>query len=380
VNAKSGSCIATIVGTSVVVVAIDWGSTAETVGDVALVGVAVDGGADNYDGVQAHVARNWGVSATGVDVATIGGANVVVIAVNGGIRATSGRHAGGVGASVHVGAIDGSREIATSDLGWDTVVNSAIVAVVASLGSVGATSSVDSWVASIHGAFVVVVADRGALANSLARAESLALGTTRSPRNINASGNDEVVQDTTESGPIGDRGERSGGSDDGGGNIVDFSSIDQRADTNGEEDNSTSLGSGEDSREGRNSDVVHSIGEQNEDGRDTSSVSGNFGLGGLDTATNASGSSSLVNGSHRVQEVLLNELHGDRESSISRELNETHSDVLGSEDVTGCDGRTKVSFQNEVGGGDRTGFIEDEHEIDHLVALLCGAGPRGDSE
>jgi len=159
VNAQSGVGIARVISASVSVVAVDGSLSALSIGGVALVDVAFDRWADNRDGVQAPVALDRVVSATSVDIASVGSARVVVVTVDSGIRATAGGDTGGGGASVDCWANNGGRVVATSDLAWDAVIDGAIVAIAAGLGGVGATSSVDSWVARVNSAFVSVVAD-----------------------------------------------------------------------------------------------------------------------------------------------------------------------------------------------------------------------------
>jgi len=100
-------------------------------------------------------------------------------------------------------------------------------------------------------------------------------------------------------------------------------------------------------------------------------------VGGVNTATNASASSLLGSRRNDVEEGLLGHSQGNDHSGSGGEHNKTHGNVLRTKGVSSRDGGTKVLHVGEAWTIDRTRLIEDEHEVDHLVALLSRAVPCG---
>lgn len=73
----------------------------------------------------------------------------------------------------------------------------------------------------------------------------------------------------------------------------------------------------------------------------------------------------------------MNKLNGDGGSGISRELDESHSNVLGSEDVIGSDSLPELFLSSKIWCADGSRLVEDQDEVNHLVALLLRASPAG---
>jgi hypothetical protein len=87
----------------------------------------------------------------------------------------------------------------------------------------------------------------------------------------------------------------------------------------------------------------------------------------------------LDDGIHGINEGLLDIGHGDRETSRTGELNQSHTNRIRPEDEVGCQSDSKLNFHNEVGWQNRTRFIKDEHNIHQSVACLSGTIPAGDN-
>lgn len=97
-----------------------------------------------------------------------------------------------------------------------------------------------------------------------------------------------------------------------------------------------------------------------------------------DTASNASSSSSLINSIHGVEERSLRVGHGNGESGIEAELGQAHSDLGRSKDVVLCEGTSEADFSSEIIRHNGSRFIEDQHEVDLLVAGGGRAVPSGE--
>jgi hypothetical protein len=116
------------------------------------------------------------------------------------------------------------------------------------LGSVSASIASLAWNALIVGAFIIVGTDVRADASSSTRAESKATCSARIAWNINASGNDQTVQNATELREVGSC-EHGLNSWNGRCNESNFVDIITR-DTNCKEEDTSSLGSVDDRTEG----------------------------------------------------------------------------------------------------------------------------------
>lgn len=103
-------------------------------------------------------------------------------------------------------------------------------------------------------------------------------------------------------------------------------------------------------------------------------------LCGLDSTPNASVSSFLVHDRKSVYEGRLNEGQGNGKSGAVRELNQSHSSILGSKGISSGKLLSKGPFFGKIGGNDGSRLVKDENEIDHLVASLLGAVPTSVGE
>jgi len=109
----------------------------------------------------------------------------------------------------------------------------------------------------------------------------------------------------------------------------------------------------------------------------SSSVSLDFIVTSLDTTSQASVSSLLRNSVDNVDERGLRNCEANDQSGAGSEHNQTHSNVLRSESVGSCNIDTELLDLSEGSGINRSRFIEDEHEVNLLVALLCRTVPSG---
>jgi len=388
--------IATVVSASVVIIAVNWSVFAGSSGWIAGIiaasvsviasngggitvscgGVASDNGARNRgaDNVGAETAwlRSEGASRAGA--ATIEGARVIVGTDLGDALASCCSDAKVISAWIVVVA-DNWGESATGC--WGATISCAQVTIIAWSGRECASVSSLSLSARVCGALVVVVTDVGADASCTAGAETKATRSTWIAWNINAGGNDETVQDTAElievwSGEVGlnawnIRGDES--------DLIDVVSCH----SDGKDDNAVCLCVVDHRGEGAGLNVVLTISEHDHDFSNigSSSAGDEVLVGGVNTATNASVSSLLGSRGNDVEEGLLGHSQGNDHSGSSGEHNKTHGNVLRTKGVSSRDGGTKVLHVSEAWAIDRTRLIEDEHEVDHLVALLSRAVPCG---
>jgi len=257
------------------------------------------------------------VLASSIDVASVGSAWILVIAVLYKVLAASGGIARGYSAGVRRLASERSEDASSGSI---ASIGGAKVVVIASYRGVSATSTIDGNIASIYSALIIVVAGRWANTLALASAESSATSSARSAWKINASGDNKLVYDSLQSAEAGNSRERSLNSGNAGSNEVDLVLVDSSTNSKGKDNDSLLFGTIHDCREGSGVHVVLAISKHDENRGYMPSSRGDFILSTLDSASNASRSSSLVNGVHGIEEPTLGETHLNGESGISREL------------------------------------------------------------
>jgi len=332
----SSDHIARINGASVSIIANNRGSIALSVIVVALVELAFDGSTGD---VEASVTRNGWVWASCLGNsggnASIISALVEVFTALGGILASNcwvaGWESANIGGSANSGGSLTSQSVVAE-------VVSAEVSIIANDVGIGASVSVGSWSAGSSLAFESVITSRWADAGSTS-AKSFASSSARVSWDVDASGLDELVEDSSQSGEAGHIGVRSGDSSNGGREGLQEVSVSLTSDSNGEDDDSSSLGVGNNSWVSSSVDVVQTVCKNDHDLGDLSSRIVEFCLSRLNSATNASVSSSLASGIDCIDKRSLNKAHSDNDSGISVKHNKTHSSVLGSKGV----GKGKVS-------------------------------------
>jgi len=258
---------------------------------------------------------------------------------------------------------------------WEAGINCASISVVTVVVGVNASISSDSGSARVISAHVAIVTDVWADAAALAGAESTASKSTRVTGNINASGDNQAVDQAGESS---ERVSIEGGvnSNQVGSDLLDLSCI-VLANSKAEERDSSSLGLVESG--GEASDGVLTVGEDDEDSIDCASVSvlssiGNDVVEGrVDSTTNASGSSVLVGSSQCLNEGSLRVGQRNDGSSKGSEEGQPHAGIIGSPGVRVGNRLGKVLHDLEVSSRDGSRFVEGKLEVDHLGASRGGA-------
>jgi len=215
---------------------------------------------------------------------------------------------------------------------------SAEVSIIANDVGITASVSVGSRSAGSSLAFESVIASRGADTGSTS-AKSFASSSARVSWDVDASGLDELVEDSSQSGVAGHIGVRSGDSSNVARKGNQEVSVGLTSDSNGKDDDSSSLGVGNNSWISSSVDVIQTVCQEDQDLGDLSSRIVEFCLSTLNSATNASVSSSLGDGVDSIDKRCLNKAHSDSNSGISVKHNKAHSSVLGSKGV----GKGKVS-------------------------------------
>jgi len=163
-------------------------------------------------------------------------------------------------------------------------------------------------------------------------------------------------------------------------NFVDFSFVYIVTDTNGEDENSVVLGVLQDGGELSSLSVVLSISHKQHHLLGSSSSVGNELLvTSVNTTTNTSVSTQLLNGSDSVEDRCLIGVNGDYVTRGRGKHSNTNSGTKRSEGVGVHNVGDKVLHIREGRGGDRTRLIEYEHEINEFTALLSGTTLSGNS-
>jgi len=326
----SSDQIARINGASVSVIANNWGSNAFSVIVVALVSLAFDGSTGD---VEALIARNDGMGASYLGNsggnASVISAWVKVFTALGGVLASNCWVARWDSANIGSSA-DSGGSLTSQDVVAEVI--SAEVSIIANDVGIGASVSVGSLSAGSSLAFESVIAGRWADAGSTS-AKSFASSSAGVTWNVDASGLDELVENSSQSGEAGHIRVRSGDSSNGGREGSQKVTIGLSSDSNREDDDSSSLGVGDNSRISSSVDVVQTVCKYDHDLGDLSSRIVDFCLSSLNSATNASVSSSLASSVDSVDKGSLNKAHSDDNSGISVEHNKTHSSILRSKGV-----------------------------------------------
>jgi len=245
ITASSSYGVARVLRACISIIAVDWSCNARAIdasNRVAGLSTAVD--------VSAQIAlrrRKGSELASSSWAAGITGARIVVIADSLQALATCRSDAVVIRAGIVVVAGDVGEHATT----WNCRIASircAKISIRAWLGSVSASIASLAWNALIVGAFISVGTDVRADASSSTRAESKATCSARIAWNINASGNDQTVQNATELREVGSC-EHSLNSWNGRCNESNFIDIITR-DTNCKEEDASILGSVDHSTEG----------------------------------------------------------------------------------------------------------------------------------
>jgi len=222
--------------------------------------------------------------------------------------------------------------------------------------------------ALIAGARIVVVA-LWAHAGLTARAESQTSSTALRAGNIDARGNDEGIQDTTQLREV--RGEESGlDTRERGGDVLNFTSH-GISDTNSEEDDASVFSIGHNSGEGTSLLIVSTISQKDDNLVHSRSgiTAGQFLVSGLNTTTNASHGSSWGHTIDGVKEGLLIGSKSNDQSSSSGEHHKTHLNILRAKNVVSSNVSTEFLFVCEGLRINGTRLIEHEHEVNFLGAF-----------
>jgi hypothetical protein len=370
VCASGGGSVASVDGAQVVVIAVDGSGNAVSSAWIAIHNLARLRRASHC---IAEASGHQLVLAGAGGIARVQSASVSVVAVLLNVLARGSADARVVCARIVVVADHWIVDATVGTAG----IGGASVSVAASDVGVLATVTGCSSDALIAGARIVVVA-LWTDASLTARAESQTSSSALRARNINARGNNEGIQDTTQLREV--SGEESGlDTREGRGDVLNLAS-DGIGDTDGEEDHTISFAVGHNACKGACLLIVSSISQQNEDlvhsGSGIRTRSSDGLVSSLNTATNASVSSSLGDTVHGIEERLLIRNQSDDQSSGSGEHHKTHLNVLRSKLIVSGNISTESLLIGERGSIDRSGFIEDEHEVDLLGAFRRRASPR----
>jgi hypothetical protein len=376
VFAGTSSGVAGINTAEVVVIAVDGSSLAQSICIVTLNNLAWNWSAGLWESshwISAERAGDWRMITSSAGIACIRGAGVVVSAVPGYLLTSYCGSAAEDEAWVAIAA--GPVDVLTSS-GRDTGIVCAGIVVGATPGRVSTSISSLSSSASICSAEVAIITYVRTDTGSSTRAESKASTSTWIARNINASSNDEGIEDTrelrevcSEEGGLYSRNSR--------GNEVDLR-LECLSYSNGKHQYSCILCIPHNGCEGGGSSVVPTISEYDHHlGNSSSSIVVELIVSHKDTTSNASGTSSLTCSIQSIEEGLLDYSQSNNQSCIIIEQYETHGNVVGTEGVGVGNAGSKVLLLSERGSIDRTTLIEHQHEVDHPVALLVGAVPGG---
>jgi len=310
VCAHSSGHITSVNSAGIEVIAVEGRLVADSICVVAFVVHAVNVGTGD---VEALVARNLVVRASKSRVASVISAWVVVLAAY--EREDASRSRGARCSSTQVGrSTDNGSGLAIED--GIAVVVGAVVSIVADLGNVSATVSSESDCAGTNLAHVSGVTGSGAHAGCSTRAEAVASSSTRIAWNGEAGGLHKRVEDSSQGGPVGNGGVGCGNTWNGGSQGNELGLINIGTNTERKDGNSGTLDLGNNGGELVNIDVVHTISEYDEDGRDFSAIGLKFLVGSSYTTTDASTSSSLKDSTHCIDEGGQNVGDPDCDTSV----------------------------------------------------------------